>query len=331
MKNNRAKAIADGAICSALSALLMVIYIYVSPLAFLMILVSGAPMAYLAIKHGLRICIPAMFVSIFALFVLTGDIISALLVGIINLLPGVAVGRALSKRASFSVVVLLGSVAVLIGFMVQLVLFNTAGGGEGIKNLIEGSIESARKIAEPVIASLAEQNAEQSMTIYSMWNKAMEQVQNRIFTYMPSFLIGASGVMGYLIYMSYVFILSRVKRMRVPYLPFKWIRANRMTCDILIIVYIITLFSDSSSVWMLAFKNMAALLNAYLAVCGLALIDFKLGKKIKSGYARSGIYVVFFFVSYMFIGFIYQILSIVGMIDSLMDFRRMHGAGDNRD
>lgn len=330
MKNNKAKAIADGAICSALSALFMVIYIYVSPLAFLMLLISGVPMAYLGIKYGLRICIPGMFISIFALFILTGDIISALLVGVLNLLPGIVIGRAISKKVNFSITVLSGALAVFIGFMIQLVLLNANGGGEGIKNLIDGSIENAGKIAEPMLSGLIKQNPEQAMTIQNVWNEALKQVREGIFTYLPSFIIGASAVVGYLVYMTYVFFLSRVKKMRLPYLPFKWIRANRTTCNLLVIIYIITMFSKDTSVWVLALKNMVTLINAYLAVCGLALLDFKLGQKIRSGYARFGIYLAVFFVGYMFMGLIYQILSLVGFIDSMMDLRRMHKAGDGR-
>ncbi len=327
MKNIKAKALATSAICTALSVLLVAIAIYVPPLTLIMTVFAGTPMMYLCIRHGIRISVVAMGASILMLFMFTGNILSAVLMGIINLLPGIVAGRSIAKRSNFTVKVIAVSLAVFLGLMLHLIILNVSGGGNGIEKLITSAIDNAKQLAEPVLSTLIESNPEQGQSVYDLWNNALDQVRGMIFLYLPSFIIVTSAILGYIVLMENIFVLYRLRAARVPYLPFNCIWAPRSMCYAVVIMSMITMFSNEVTVFIAAFKNMVALIYAYLAVCGLSLVDYKLSGKIKSGYIRFGIYVAGGVVGYMAISLIYQVLSIVGMIDGVFNFRHLHKAG----
>ncbi len=330
MKNMKAKALADGAVCAALSVLLMVIGIYVPALSLLMCVAAGTPMIYLGVRCGTRISALAAVVGILVLFVLSGNVLTAVLTGVMDLLPGVVIGYAVSRKSGYYTTVLAAAGAILFGLMLQLILLNAGGGGHGIENTINDILNQVKSAADPVIGSLAEQGGDQAQNFAGIWNAGFEQMRALIFLYMPSFVLGASLVLAYFTVSMGIFLLRRVRALRIPYRPFCLFCAPKSMCYAAMILFFVSSFSQDSTVLTAALKNLVALMYAYFSVCGLSLIDFKLSAKIYSGYARFLVYFAAFLVGYIMMALVVQGLSILGIIDGLFDFRHLRKAGEDR-
>ena len=328
MKNMKVKALADGAVCTALTVLLMIIAMYVPFFAVLSILFVGTPLVYLGVRHGTRVSVIAAVAAILVLFILTGDPLSALLLGIINLLPGIAIGYSIGHRALFRRTLVAASASVLFGLLLELILLNASGGGNGIENLINGAMDNAKKMAEPVINQIAEKNPDYSEFFISALSETINHVKETIFLYLPSFVIGMSVITGYGAVAAGIYILHRLRVRRVSYIPFSRLHASKGVCYFAVICFLVVTFSTDSTVYTAALRNMVALLYGYIAVCGLSLIDYKFSKKILSGYMRAGIYALVFLVAYVLAGFIIQGLIILGLIDGIFNFRRLYKAGE---
>ena len=92
-------------------------------------------------------------------------------------------------------------------------------------------------------------------------------------------------------------------------------------CYLAAVLFMITSLSADSTIWTAALKNVVILLYAYFAVCGISFVDYKLRKKIPSGFARGTIYFAALCVGYLFLGMLFQGLCILGMIDGVFGFR----------
>ena len=88
MKKVTARAVCEGAIVAALTVLLMFMGIYVPVFRTLAMFVCGIPLAYLMIRQGVYISAASFIASLLLIFIVTGDIISGPLSGLITLLPG---------------------------------------------------------------------------------------------------------------------------------------------------------------------------------------------------------------------------------------------------
>ena len=87
------------------------------------------------------------------------------------------------------------------------------------------------------------------------------------------------------------------------------------------------MFAGTSSVFGSVLLNVMFILYAIIAICGLSLVDFKMQEKIKSPWARFGIYVAVFLFGGAFMTFILMGLIVAGILDSRRDFRRLGETG----
>ncbi len=330
MKNFKSRMIADGAVCTALTVLLAVIAIYIPIFSIVSVAVVGIPLTYLGIKHGLGLSCTAAVAAVLVLFALTGNFISIVLFGVTNMLPGIAMGYCVKNKKSFKLSIAIVSAGVLAGLMLQLLVINYSVDGNGISKMIDETINSTKDIMSSLFGELSGTGIGQEMNITSgTLNDAFELMREYIYLYMPSFVIGSSVVIGYVIYMFGAFILRIIRFGNIPSMPFKYIHATRGICYGAVILMLITTFSESTSVFMSALRNLQALLYAFIGVSGFAFIDYKLSSKIKSGYGRFGIYCIVFLSGYLFISFIVSILTFVGLFDGMFDYRRIGKAGGN--
>ncbi len=330
MKNKNARAIANGAVCAALSALLMIIGNAMPPLGIITLLAAGIPMMDLGVRFGTKLSATAAAAAILLVFLFTGNILAAVLGGIMNLLPGVVIGFATAKKRGFLRTVAAASAAVLFGILLQLILWNASTGGHGIEDTISQSIAQTKNALDPMLQMLLQKSGTQAQTVNILWNQLFEQVQNYIFLYIPTFLVAASVLIAVGTLAAGSFLLRRVRQIRIPYRPFCLFSAPRSMCYAAMLMFVVTSFSQDASVPTAALKNLVALLYVYFTVCGLSLIDFKLCSKVPSGYARFGIYFAAFLIGYVLMSLVLQGLCILGMIDGIFDFRHLHKTGEER-
>ena len=319
---------ADGAVCTALTVLLLIMTLYVPAFAMLAVMVAGLPMTFLTVRDGLKATAVAAVASVLVMGIVAGDFLSALMLGTVNLLPGVAIGYAIRRRKGFKETVAVSGGAVLLGLLLQMLIINAGSGGNGIVAMIDSAIEGSKQMLSDIMNQfgMAEQEAMRSAA--EKMTQSLTLVRELLLLYLPSMLIGISAALGYGAVAFAIFMLRRVQKLKIPYLPFSQMHAPRAICYLSMLLAVIGLLSQDVTVYTAAWKNLALLTDCFIGVCGLALIDDKLSQKVSSGYARTGIYAAVLMVGYLAIGLIAEILVFLGMLDGLFHFRRFHKVGE---
>lgn len=330
MNNKKTKALAYGAVCAALSVILICLAYYLPFFSTVSVLFAGLPMVFLGVKCGGRVAAISAMASVLVLPMLMGNILSALLLGILNLLPGVVIGYGIAHRKRYTTVLALASGAILIGLLLQILLLNSMTlEGNGIAAVLDEIVAGAKAMMGQMIEGLGEAERQQILPITDTLYQAMDMVKATFLLYLPTILIAMATALGYGSMATGIFMLRRLKIQRVTYLPFSMIQASRGVCYLSVILSLFTSFSVSTAPLAVGMRNMVALLDCFLAVCGLSLIDNKLSRKVVSGYARTGIYAAVFVLGYILIGFIGQALIFLGLLDGMMDFRRSYKVGED--
>ncbi len=321
MKNIKIQALTDAAICTALSVIFVLLGTYVPIFAFASMIIAGMPLAYLGVKRGTKISGEAFLASALLIFVLTGNIIATVFSAIINLLPGIVCGYLIPRKKSFYFSVCLVSFAVLLGLMGELVWINMIDGGNGIENIISSSVDNIKNIFKSVVPNLQEQGA--SGEFFANIEGMLDHVKELIILYLPTMIIGFSVVVGYIIYMFSIFIMGRLRVRRIRYIPFNKMSAPRGLCHSAILLYMLASLSEEITIYSASLLNVVSLSYAMIGICGMSFIDFKLSSKIQSGYIRGAIYCFAFMVLYIAIGFVANILVILGLVDGLFNLRML--------
>ncbi len=328
MSNGKTILLRDILVCVIFATLFIIIGGLLPILALPMMVVANLPMFYLSVRYDLRVSAGcALFVAILVIL-FTGELLSALICGVMSLLSGIVMGRSMKGKFSFATIIVAGAGVFLFGFLLQLILLNASGNGTGIADLVHQSLENVRQMGEETFSLLKQQGIDDGGEFQKMWNGSIGRVRDIIFLYLPAFFIGASAILSYLVLMAGIFVLHRTRTKKIIYRPFWGFVASRSMCNLTMVLFLVTTFSFDSTIWTAALKNMTVLLYSAFGVCGLSFIDYKLRKKVSSGYARSVIYLAGFFVAYLFIGFIFQGLCILGMLDGAFGFRRFYKAGE---
>lgn len=325
--NHKGKMIADGAICTALTVLLLILTLYLPAFAMLSVMIAGLPLVFLAVRDGMKCTLLAAVASVLVLGIVAGDFLSALLLGVVNLLPGLGIGYAISRRKGFRTTVMISAGAMLLGLLIQMLIINAQGGGSGIATMMDGIIEGSKQMLQDMMnqTPMADQGMAEKML------QSFDLVKEMLLLYLPSMLIGISAALGYGAAALAIFMLRRVQKLRIPYLPFSQIQAPRGACYLSMILSLGVLLIREVSVTTAAFQNLALLTDCFIGVCGLSWIDSKLSLKLASGYARAGIYAAVLVVGYLAIGLIAEILVFLGMLDGLFSFRRFRKVGEGYD
>ncbi|MBR5152731.1 MAG: DUF2232 domain-containing protein [Clostridia bacterium] len=318
MNKNRRTQLAHGAVSATLTVVLMMVARFVSGFSVITVLLTGLPIAFLGTRHGTRISALTAIVSVLVLALVTGDILSTLLLGALHLLPGLGIGYALSHRKGYYGALLYGSTGVLAGLLLQILALNFLNGGNGFAQLISGTLQETEAMMQQLISRMDGNNAQEMMATAENVLKVAEQ---QFMLYLPTMLIAISAVLGYATVAVALFMLKRLKIKRVSYLRFSELIAPRSVCYLSVLLSIFAMMQREITVFAAGILNLSMLLELFLAVCGLSLIDAKLEKKISAGVARGGVYLAVFLVGYLFLGMLFRVLSLLGMIDGLFGFR----------
>ena len=325
MKKVTARAVCEGAIVAALTVLLMFMGIYVPVFRTLAMFVCGIPLAYLMIRQGVYISAASFIASLLLIFIVTGDIISGPLSGLITLLPGLVIGYCMSHNCRYYVTLASGIAAVLFGLVLDVMILNVMAGGEnGIAGMLDETIISVQGAMNTYISSV-----ENSADMGNIVSEALKQTKEIILTYFPTILVVAASVMGYIITSLCIFFMKRFRVKNYEYVRFYMIKVPKSLSVVTVLLMIVSFMSNDSSIYTLALKNVVAVLSFVLVIDGLSLVDFSLRKKFRSGYSRFGIYLLILILGYFFISIIFYILMFAGMLDANIDIRMLKKAGDD--
>jgi len=325
MNKNRGTQLAHGAICTALTVVLMLLARYLPVFSVVSVLLTGLPVIFLGTRYGGRLSGISLIASVLVLALVMGDFLSAILLGVLNLLPGFAIGYAFSHRKGYRGAVILGSGMVLLGLLVQLMVVNLLSNGNGLAELVNETMAGVEMVLNQAFSGMEGANQQEMLASVT---GLLQTAKERFFLYLPTMLIALSAMIGYATVSVGIFMLKRLHIKRISYRKFSEIIAPRSACFLSVILSMLVLFVGEGSVFAAGILNLSMLLELFLAVCGLSLVDAKLSEKISSGYGRAGIYLGISVVAYVLLGMLLQVLSLLGMIDGLFGFR-WYKVGEN--
>ena len=322
MKNTRVRAIADTAVASAIGALFIIIMVYVAPLATLMPFIIGMPIVYIACKWDWRFACLCAVCSALSAFVLIGDILSLGLIILIYALPSLAFGICISKEIKTFGAVAVSAIIAVIGLVVELMLLN--GDGDGILNLIKGITDN---MEQTLNATISQAGALIDSDVAVVISEMLDKTVDMFMLYLPSFVIIGAVVYSYCSSAFSVFVLKRVGLKNLPNMKFYMLKAPRAMCIVTVVLFILCLGNTSNGVYMASLQNLLFILTSAITVCGLASIDYKLRRGIKSGYVRAIIYIAVFFWGFAFASIITSVLTVVGFADGMRGMRSVENVG----
>ena len=317
-KRNTSGVVRNGAMMSALTVIFMLMSLYVPFFSVIGMFLSGLPLAVLYIKEGLKPTLCAAFVSLCILFAFTGSIL-----GIISMLlaygvPGIVAGVCIKKKYNLYYSVIYTGCAFLVGILAEYMIINIFMGG--LDKMFAEIFESVKSSMLEIGKTLSTgENKFDEKTI----NQAMSLMKETIRLYLPSMLIIASLISGYLMFSFYGWMLKKLRLTRISVPSFSMLRAPRGMVRVTLILYIISIFISDKSAFRAIVLNVVYVLYAILGICGLSLIDFKLSKRISKGAVRILIYFIILLFGGFLMPIIINICVIAGFLDSSANYRKI--------
>lgn len=325
MKNTKVRALTDTAVAAAICTLLVIIIIYIPLLTTPLALASGIPLMYICFKHNWRYGVISGVCTSLVSFILTGNIITLVLIMLTYVIPGLIFGICSSKGIKFMAAVFVSALSAMLGFVLELAIIN--GGGNGIDDALA-------QIAETMTQSMNTTFSQVGVPLEGdtklMIDTAVKQAMYSIRLYIPSMIIILAVVYAYIVSALGVFILNRIRVKTPGYTKFYMIRAPKSMCVITIILFVVCNVSQSTSLIMSGMQNLLFISAGIMGVCGLSAVDFKLHKKIKSGYIRAIIYGAIFFGTFMFASILFMFLIVIGLTDGIFERRSIKKIGEDK-
>ena len=323
MKQNKTKALREGAMMVALTIVLILVTQYVPFLSVFSTLACGIPMGTMAARNGMKGIVPAIIAVFLVAILVTGTFLSAVSVILMAVVPGTTAGYVLGKKKGFFSALFATCTAVCVGWLFELfVLYAFVGNG------IDDLFAQTMKMTEEMMKPLTESFSQAGITIGNMSGEEfvgafIESIGKTFRLYFPSIIIMSSVFEGYLIMRVCAFVIKRTKVADVAIVPFSEMKATRSMCFVGILCYLIGFFAGVESVFGAVIANAVFILYALIGICGLSLVDYKLKGAIKSAWGRFGIYFAVFLFGSFLMSFVTMALIILGVLDSSRDFRNV--------
>lgn len=326
-ENNRA--LREGAMMVALTAVFILLYRFVPLFSLIGLFICGIPMSALAARNGLSALVPALIATLVVSILICGGFLTAVSIMLMSIIPGAVAGYMLGKKASFFATLFSTCLCVCLGWIFELAMLELFTGG-GIDEMFAQMMKQFEDTFLQMTASLGQEalkNAE--IKPEEIAATLLETFAYAIRLYFPSVIVITAMISGYIIIRLAAFVIKRCKLKDVSALPFSMLKAPRSLGTVTVLLYLMMLFTDQkSNLWPLL-SNVVMVLYTILAICGLSFVDFKLKRKIKKAPLRFLIYFGVFFAGSMLISFIIDILIIISLFDSGRDFRKIEFHGDN--
>ncbi len=320
MNTEKSKGLREGAMMVALTVILVLLTWYVPMFSLIGTFACAVPMACLSARCGLRASVPAVVATLVISALFTGSIVSAVSIVLMSVLPGAIAGYFLGRRSPFFVTLFGTCAAVCVGWIAEILLLDVLVADGGIEKMFAEITGQFSEIMKTVTESMESEGAAEAEKIIKTLTDAMGYTFR---LYFPSLVIISSMVIGYIIIMLCAFVIKRTKSKDVKVLPFSRLKAPKNMSTVAVIAYICYMLAGNESTFSAVLANVVLVLYAIIGICGLSLLDSKLGKKIKSGIARIIIYAVVFLFGGLFLSLILNALVIAGILDSAYNFRKI--------
>lgn len=326
MKNSSSKALREGAMMVALTAVLILLTTYMPLFSVIGTFVCGIPLAALGARNGFRVLIPATICVFVISILVNGEIFTAVTLMLMSVLPGAVCGYMLGRGSSFFKTLFAVCTVVCFGWLFELLAIELLL-DNGIDEMFARIVEQTRLMMEGTLAELGTMAPEVMGVPSDKFVEMFFATMTQMFRlYFPCIVVLSSTATGYIIMRITTFVIRRARICEVENYLFSQIKAPRSISWVAIICFLVHMFTKSGSPMWGLFANIVVILYAVLGVCGLSCVDFKLKKKISSGPLRMLIYITAALFGGVLLSFITNILIIIGILDSSRDFRHLDGA-----
>ncbi|MBE7042577.1 MAG: DUF2232 domain-containing protein [Ruminococcaceae bacterium] len=308
------KELTKGALLAALTALFALSFIYL-PLfsVFGMFLGVCTVAVLLTYVQSVKISVVALVVSMI-LTAMFSNLQTMLFSGFLMIvLPGTAIGVCFRKQTSFAVMIIVGSMAYLFAMIGTFMLSKWLYGMDLIaefQTILEQTMKEWISVMESVPELADSKGADEMLRL-------LPSLMNTMTMMIPSAFLLASGILSLGCVLLSRSVLCRLKQ-SFSYLPsFSQIHVSKtFAYGYLILMVAQILLAQNSSVYFMLY-NVSALLSGVLFIGGLSLIKYFINKTKMP----KGVSLLVFCIILPFVFLLFQIISLVGMIDALWDFR----------
>ncbi len=324
MKDTTIRTVTEILIYSAVSALLAIIAMFVTPLMPICAFACGMPLAMLICKRGIIQGIIGSICTIIPLCLLTANLLPVLIIFCFYALPSILFGILVRRNAKFSTSVFSVAAVYLAGLVIQLMLIN--GNGNGIQDLLHNSVTATAESMREILLQISQAGGFNA-NLDKIVTELTKTIVNAIITYMPTILIVVSMVAGYAISAINIFLLRRLKIKNVQYTKFNMIKIPEATLAVFMLSFLIISLSGSGGIFVSGMQNIYMISSLAVSLSGFSFIDYILSKKIRSGYIRAMIYIAVFIFGFMFVPFISEVFFAVGIFAGPSIRNRFKGSG----
>lgn len=298
------------AACTAAAALLTVCAGIFAPFAMLFGLCASIFIAYLYITCGGVCAAVSAVVTSAATLVFGGGAADVLLVAAIGVIPGLVSG--FMQKKNYDYYAYLGGVCLAFAAVMTGILFyaNKTFPG-GIAGMFDMTAQAMKDSAEPMLTM-------QGIAAAEDINSAIDSVFKQVRQTIPSMIIIFSMISGYIHIAAVEFFVRKISGIKINYVCFYEHSAPRHMVYVYFVALLVLLFGSGEGKLYTVLNNIVTVFDFILAFCGLSFIDSKFREKLKYGFVRGIIYVCVLMVAS---SFAMQLLSIMGMLDGMTDYR----------
>ncbi len=327
MKKENTKALREGAMAVALTAVLALLTRFMPLFSLVGTFVCGIPLAVLAARNSFKVLMPAFFVAFGVVVLINGSLISAASLVLMSCVPGGVAGYMLGKKRPFFITLFSTCLAVCVGWIFELVILETLM-GSGIDDILSETLNQTKSIMSGIINTMGDSLKTQAdVSPEQLVNTLISATETVIRLYLPSFVVISSMLTGYIIIRVSGFVIRRTNLASVDIVKFSELKAPNSMSIVAIIFYTVYIFTNSKSTMFPVIANVIFILYTILGICGLSVVDFKFKDKLKSAAARFAIYTAIFLFGGMFVTIISTILIFIGIMDAGRDFRQIGNYG----
>jgi len=326
MKPNKTKILRESAMMIALTVVFVLASVYVPFLSVISSVICGIPIAALTARNGLKVTVPAMFVIFVVTVIVTGNILSAVSIVLMSVLPGAVAGYFLGQKKPFFTALLGTCIAVCVGWMFELLIINVFS-GDGIDKMLSEMVTQIEDAVRLMIENISETDMlGEELSPDEMTALFTEMFEYTLRLYLPSFVVISSMILGYITMRVCAFVIKRAKIADVSVVLFSEMKAPRSMSLMAVAFYLVFIFLKQESVLWTVIANVVFILYTIMGVCGLSFVDYKFKTKIKSSAGRFAVYALVMLIGSAFMSMITNILLIIGILDSGRDFRKLGNA-----
>jgi Predicted membrane protein len=316
--NNKAKAIVEAGLLSALIVIIMLFSVYIPIFILVGNFLLPIPVAILYMKYDYKTTILSIIVSTILIAILYSPF-SALSAGITYGIIGIALGHCFKKSkntsTTFIILTLASILAIVLSNLILLVFVDKTTIGNSINQLLTTFKETANTLRS--YYKSAGMDTQSIEPLLKMWESIDSKM---ILSMIPAFLVMSGFMSAVINYKISKAILKKLRYNIKDLKPFEEIYVdNRIIAALVVIVCLgIILSAQNYLIGTIILNSSISITELAFMVIGMSVSYYYLKRKFNM--KKATIIIIFIF---MFLAQLYVILIYVGIMDVILDFRKV--------